>query len=124
MNRAFLVVLISLGFAAPACADYFAIGKIEGNVCWSFGVSVCRLHTISAVKGDDGKLYEVGKQFTTVTEYKESSGRCWITTKDKGRGLISWGINAIKQPVFLEQTSAGKYEELDVDYVTFKCVKG
>lgn len=123
MNRASLVILMALAFTTPAHADYFATSTIEGNVCWGFGIEVCGLHTIAAVKGDDGRLYEVKRQFTSVTEYKESSGRCWVNTKSKGGELISWGINAIKQPVFLERTSSGEYKELDVEYITFKCVK-
>lgn len=122
MNKS-LAVAFAVAFSAPAWADYYATGPIEGNVCWGFGIEVCGLHTIAAVKGDDGRLYEVQRQFSSVTEYKESTGRCWIKTKAKGGGLLSWGINTITQPVFYERTSSGEHKELDVEYVTFKCVK-
>lgn len=121
-NRFSFAILMAL-ISTSARADYFAVGPIEGNVCWGFGIEVCALHEISAVRGDDDRLYEVKRQFTSVTEYKENSSRCWITTKSKGGGLISWGINAIKQPIFLERTSSSKYKELDVEYLTFKCVR-
>lgn len=115
--------LIVFGFSAPTMADYYATGPIEGNVCRGFVIEACGLHTIAAVKGDDDRLYEVQRRFASVTEHKESTGRCWIKTKVKGGGLLSWGVNAAKQPVFYERTSSGEYKELDVEYVTFKCVK-
>lgn len=108
---------------SPSWAAYVATGPIEGNVCWGIGIEVCGLHKVAAVKGDDGRLFEVSTKYDSVTEYKESSGRCWIKTKSSGGGLFSWGINAIKQPTFLEITDSGKYKELDVEYLTFKCVK-
>jgi hypothetical protein len=123
MSRALAITLMILGFSTPALADYQAVGPIEGNVCRGFIIEACGLHRIAAVKGDDGQLHEVQTRFASITEYKESSGRCWIRTKAKGGGLISWGLNAVKQPMFYERTTSGEYKELDVEYVTFKCVK-
>lgn len=123
MKRMSAVTLIALGFSAPAEADYYATGPIEGNVCRGFFIEACGLHKITAVKGDDGRLYAVQTRFASVTEYNEGTGRCWIRTKAEGGGLLSWAVNAAKQPVFYARTPDGEYRELDVDYVTFKCAK-
>lgn len=118
------MLLLSLFcMCSPALAEYVATGPIEGNVCKGFGIEVCSTHTIVAVKGDDGRMYTVNRQFPSVTEYKEKTGRCWINTKAKGWGLISSAINAAKQPVFFERSPSGEYKELDVEYLTFKCAK-
>jgi hypothetical protein len=121
MKHLSLIVLLLL--ATPSYADYIVTGQIEGNVCHGIGIEWCEFHKIAAVKGDDGRLYEPKLHYESVTEFKESSGRCWIKTKQTGGGIISWGINAIKQPVFLERNSSGEYKELDVEYLVFKCVK-
>lgn len=117
-----LIAVYAVISVAPAWAEYVATGPIKGNVCRGIGIEVCGLHRVVAVKGDDGRLYEVSTRYDSVTEYKEGSGRCWIKTKSSGGGIFSWGVNAIKQPTFLEITD-GKYKELDVEYLTFRCVK-
>lgn len=123
MKKMLLLALCIGGVQSPSWAEYVATGSIDGNVCRGFGIEWCKFHQIAAVKGDGGRLYEIKTSFDSVTEYDESKRRCWIRTKSKAGGLISWGVNAIKQPVFLERTSSGKYEELDVEYVTFPCIK-
>lgn len=121
--RTLLPLTVLLLLASPSYADYIVSGQIEGNVCHGIGIEWCELHKIAAVKGDDGRLYEPKTNYASVTEYKESSGRCWIKTKQTGGGLISWGVNAMKQPTFLEKTSSGEYKELDVEYLVFHCIK-
>ncbi len=123
MKKQLCIAAFTAALATQTYADYFVSGDIEGNVCRGFVIEMCGLHKIHAVKGSDGRLVEVTKRFESVTEYKESSGRCWISTKSQNLGAFSWGINAIKQPVFLERDSGGGYKELDVEYLTFKCVK-
>jgi hypothetical protein len=120
--KAIIFALFALAISAPVYADYFAIGKIEGQVCYGFGIEVCGLHIISAVKGDDGKLYEPNTHYQSVSEYRESSGRCWIHTKTTKLGLFNSVANAVFQPTFYEKVN-GEYEKLDVEYITFKCRK-
>lgn len=123
MKKALFLALCIGCFHSASWAEYIATGPFEGNVCHGFGIEVCGLHKIAAVRGDDGRLYEVKTNYGSVTEYKESKRRCWIKTKSKVGGFLSWGGNAIKQPVFLERTSSGEHEELDVEYITFPCIK-
>lgn len=123
MRKALVVAVVVGCFHSASWAKYIATGPFEGNVCRGIGIEVCDLRKIAAVRGDDGRLYEVTTTFDSVTEYSESKKRCWVTTKRKGGGLFSWAINAAKQPVFFERTTAGRLEEIDVDYLTFPCVK-
>ncbi len=119
MKSVVIVFLASL--SSLSYADYYVTGKVEGNVCRGFGIEICGLKPIHAVKRD-GQMYEVAPSFKTVSEYKESSKRCWIMTKNKGGGLISLGINAATQPDFYEK-SGGEYKKIDADYITFPCIQ-
>lgn len=123
MRKALFLALCIGCFHSAAWAKYVATGPIEGNVCHGFGIEWCKFHKIAAVRGDGGRPYEVKTTYDSVTEYNETKGRCWIETKSKGGGLLNWGVNAIKQPIFLEITPSRKYEELDVEYITFPCIK-
>lgn len=114
-----IVVLPSLN----THADYCAIGKIEANECTGFVIESCGFVRVDAVKNDKGQLFHPSKCYKSVSEYNSSKGRCWINTKSKFGGLISWGINAAVQPNFLHKNNNGNYEEIDADYITFKCRK-
>ena len=116
----FLVLMFS---SDKVQAEYVAIGPIEGNVCQGWGIQVCGRRKLEAVKDDGGRLHKILKIYAEVSEFKESSSRCFIKTKFSGLGLLSSGVNAVKQPVFLERTSTGELKELNVDYITFKCIK-
>ena len=109
--------------SSAAIADYAVVGKVEGNSCWGVGFQMCSLKTIEAVKGEDGKLYTVADSFAKVSEYNAAKGRCWIKTKDSSLGLISMAANSAFSPTFYEKTSSGEFKKVDVEYVTFKCIK-
>lgn len=123
--RGRIFVSLSLMFLifSEAHADYCAVGKIEGNVCKGFVIESCKFVRVDAVKGDNGKLFTVNECYSDVSEHSEGKGRCWINTKSKGGGAISWALNAATQPEFLHKNENGEYEEIDVEYLTFKCVR-
>ncbi len=104
-------------------AEYCSIGKITGNVCKGFVIESCKFVRVDALKDDEGNLFAVKSCYRNVSTYKEENGRCWINTKSKGGGALSWAKNALSQPNFLHKNKKGKYEEIDVEYLTFKCVK-
>jgi len=118
-----LLTVCVLLFSAEVMAEYCAVGKIEANECSGFIIKSCGFIEVDAVRDDEGKLFYPKKCYESVTEYKSSKGRCWINTKSKGGGLISWGINTAVQPDFLHKNSSGKYEDIDADYITFNCIK-
>ncbi|MGH1472742.1 MAG: hypothetical protein ACRBCS_16315 [Cellvibrionaceae bacterium] len=118
-----LLIFAFLFFSTGAIADYCAVGKIEANECSGFIIESCSLIKVDAVRDDEGNLFHPKKCYESVTEYNSSNERCWINTKSKGGGIISWGINAAVQPKFLHKNSKGEYEEIDADYITFKCSK-
>jgi len=105
------------------CNRSFRADTIENQqiLCSGFVIEVCKFVQVDAVKGENGKLYNVKCCYDSVSEYSKSKGRCWINTKSKGGGLLSWGVNAVTQPEFLHLNEDGNYEELDVEYLTFKC---
>ncbi len=104
-------------------AEYCAVGQISGNVCKGFVIESCKFIRVDAVKDDNGKLFTVKECYSDVSEYSEGKGRCWINTKSKGGGAISWALNAATQPEFLHKNENGEYEEIDVEYLIFKCVQ-
>lgn len=102
-------------------ADFYAVGPFEGQVCWGVVIEACGLKPLHAVEGSDGKLYTIATTYKSVSDHK--NGRCWIRTKSKGAGLISFGVNAMTQPKFYEKTGGNDFKQHDVEYVTFKCVE-
>jgi hypothetical protein len=109
--------------ATVSYADYCAVGEIKGNICKGFVIESCRHVRVDAVKGDDGRLFSVKTCYSEVSDYRESDDRCWIRTKSKGLGFWSSALNAAKQPEFFTKKENGEYEEIDVEYLVFKCVK-
>jgi len=106
-------IATSVLFASTnAFSEYCAVSKIKGNVCSGFVIEACKFVVVDAVKGDDGKLYELSRCYESASDYSESKGRCWVRTKSKGAGLFSWGVNAAAQPEFYHLKEDGTYEEL------------
>jgi len=116
-----ILVIVGLLISGPSMADYLVAGPITGMDCF-LGIS-CTQPQIDAVKGDDGQMYSVKKQYSDVSEYNKSKGRCWINTKSKGLGLLSRGINLFRGSNFYKRKSDGSYEKVDTEYITFKCVE-
>ncbi|MEO1860671.1 MAG: hypothetical protein ABGZ19_12295 [Verrucomicrobiales bacterium] len=110
-------------FNTAALADFCATSKIEANVCSGFVIESCSHVKVDAIKNSEGKLFNISKCYKDVSEYSKSKGRCWINTKSKGYGLISWGIDAMTQPNFAHKNKDGKYESIDAEYITFMCKK-
>ncbi len=102
---------------------YCATEPIKGNVCTGFIIESCKHVQIDAIKDDDGNLFEPKRCYDSVTEYSESKNLCWIHTKSKNWGALSWAINSISQPNFLHKNQSGELEEIDVEYIVFKCEK-
>ena len=124
MHCRFVMGALLVLFMTPEShAEYCAVGKIDGNVCKGFVIESCKLVRIDAVYGDNGQLFTVKKCYSNVSEYSEGKGRCWINTKSKGGGALSWLLNVATQPKFLHKNENGEYEEIDVEYLTFKCVR-
>ena len=119
--RLIFIISATLSICGSAVADYSVTGPITGAVCKGFGIKSCSFHKVEAVKGDDGRMHSVKTVFEHVSEYDKSKGLCWVNTKSRGGGILSWGINAAIQPEFYEKTASGEYQRLDVDYITFPC---
>jgi len=118
----FLFLCLSCTLSSHAIAGYIAIGPIEAEDCYDFGISVCSKKTVTEVR-QDGKRFEITRYFENVSEYNPRKGLCFIKTKSKGWGFLSWGINAATQPDFWGYDKDGKYVKIDADYIRFKCTK-
>jgi hypothetical protein len=120
--------LVALGSAlflfspSNAMAKYIATGPIKAEDCYDFGIKLCSIKTVTEVR-KDGRRYEVGRYYESVSRYKESRGICYIETKSRGAGILSFGINKLVQPDFWGYDSDGKFGKIDADFIFFNCVK-
>lgn len=109
-----------------ALADYIRTGPVAGPETTFIGVGRkgSGLHSVDAVEGDDGRLYEIQRRFSEVDEYR--GGRCWVHVKSKGfMGVpnIFSGIANLFKGSFYEKQPDGSYEKIDVDSLVFNCRK-
>ena len=80
------ILIASLFFTTSVLADYYVTGKITGGTK-EWGGFKSRIVNVDAVM-EDGKLYEVGKQYPTVTEYDKNKGRCWLKVGGGVTGVL------------------------------------
>lgn len=114
MKKVVPALFLSL-FATTAQAYFEATGSIDANVCSGFVIKSCSFQSADAV-GKDGKLYNLSRTYDNVTEYR--NGRCWIRLK--GNEVLGNLISGIMSPQFYTLHN-GQYEEIDPEYLTFKC---
>ena len=118
----FLYSLLLLTFNQPAVAGYKAVGPIQAQDCYDFGIQYCRKRTVTEVVVD-GKRFHVQTNYPSVSEYSARKNMCWINIKSRGLGVFSWGINAATNPVFYGYDEDGKRVKVDAEYLYFKCIK-
>lgn len=114
-------VLITISFIGQASADYIVTGPITGLDCF---LMVCSTHQIDAVEGEDGQKYSPARRYAHVSDYTKfrNSYRCRIDTK-ANFGLLGRAFNAIAAPTFYTRQSDGSFKEVDVESISFECVK-
>ena len=111
-----LVFIILIFFNTNAFADYYVTGKITGGHKKYMGF-VLEIVNVDAV-GKKGELYNLQKFYKKVSDYK--NGRCWIDTR---LGQIGKVLNFFRNQNFYELQSDGTYKKLNLEYITFPCVK-
>ena len=99
-------------------ADYYVTGKIQGanKKLLGFATSIVDVHAV----GKPGDLYSLQLRYEKVSEYSKSKGRCWIKTE---LGQIGKVLNFFKNQSFYQRQSDGSYKKLNLEYITFPCVK-
>lgn len=122
MKRKALILSTLLVCAAPASAGYLAVGPIEGTVCEGLVIKSCSARTLSAVEGPNGNLHEITRYFESVDSVN-SKGRCTIRIKKSGVSIVGSAMQAGMGPKFYEMNSSGRYSPVDVEYVSFNCVR-
>lgn len=115
------LLLYSLLVPSIAHTKYCVAGKVEAVECSGFIIESCKFIRVDAVLDDNGNLYNVKECYSQVSDYKPELNRCWITTKSKGGGLLSWFTNVNTQPKFVHKNISGEYENIDANYITFPC---
>lgn len=123
--KTFVLFFIGIFYLSSATAnnEFCAVGDIEGSVCKGIFIKSCKFVKVDAVKGNNDKLFTINECYQKVSNFDERKGRCWINTKVRGDNLIFSAVNSAFQPEFFHKNKKGNYEELDVDYITFQCVK-
>ena len=127
--------LLMLMLAHPASATYYVTGEIIGYAHGQIGKLFQAFvgpspRKLYAVKGKDGNIHEIARVFEdSHVEYSKSRQSCRVMAKipnDSANLLINGivaAVNTYRQPVFLGKNKDGSYEELDVEYLIFKCSK-
>ena len=113
-----LFLFLSLCFSNISKADYYVNGKIEGGHKSYMGF-VLEIVSVDAV-GQKGKLFNLATVYKKVSEYNEIKKRCWIRTE---LGLIGKALNLFNNEQFWERKKDGSYRELNLEYITFPCIK-
>ena len=134
MIKLFVIISLMLTSSQPALAKYYAKGEIigysHGSISKFFqGFITAAPRKIYAIKGEDGKLFEIPRIYPDSNVEKLGGNRCIVRTKisnDSDNLLINAivaTVNSYRQPTFLGKNKDGSYEELDVEYLSFECIK-
>jgi hypothetical protein len=108
----------------PALADFIIDGPVKATSCSGIGIQSCSTVEVQAVKGSDGRTYEIKKRLASVTEYNERKGRCSVDFSNRGSMSIASKLSSsANTPVFLEVLGSGQHVEVKPDYISFKCRK-
>ena len=118
--RLVLLFTLSLFWAVPASADYYVTGQIQGWETRFLGAVGHFVNVDIYKSGDD--YYEMKKVYSKVSDYKKKENRCWINTK-KSSDIFSMALNFFSTTAFIEVQDDGSYKEVDVEFLTFPCVK-
>lgn len=126
MNKVIATIAwcISALISLPAMADFIIDGPVKATSCSGIGIQSCSTVEVEAVKGTDGRTYEIKKRLASVTEYNERKGRCSVDFSNRGSmSIVSKLSRAANTPVFLEVSDGGQYVEVKPDYISFRCRK-
>ena len=108
--------------ASSAFAAYEVMGPVSASFCRGLVIKYCSSVNVAAVKGQDGRLYELTPRFEVVDEYNEASGRCKINFSSGSSAITSWLIETAKAPTLYSRAADGRYEEISsVTQITFRC---
>lgn len=118
----FGMLFLCLVGQSVALADYYRTGEVYATVCYGLGIEVCPESRLVAVKGEDGKAYEIAERYEKVTEFNEGNGHCWIQVKSRGLGLLSRAVNLFSTE-FYRLNDGGEFEEVSPDSIHFDCVR-
>lgn len=124
--KSFITILAFIMISPSAFADYIVTSQIRGFVCEGFFIEACKYKKIDAVDDKNGKLYSLMKKYKSVDEFKKIGNKnvCHIKIKNNYFGFISSIINKTqKGDNFYNLNRNGKYEKLDVEQLTFECLK-
>jgi hypothetical protein len=120
-----LAYVLSAFLLIPAArADYLVTGPMSGEEC-TLGF-ICHSRHIDASMGTDKQLHVVSDRFANVSEFDPEQGtpqkgRCHIKMASGMMGMIAGLVS--DQAELYEKQADGKYQKVDVEYVSFPCTK-
>jgi len=118
MKKLLGIVVLGLLWCNVGFADYYVTGKIQGANKKLLGFAT-QIVSVDAV-GKPGDLYSLQMHYKKVSEYDKKKGRCWIYTELSQVGKV---LNFFKNQSFYQRKSDGSYKKLNLEYITFPCVK-
>ena len=118
MKKLLGIVVLGLLWSNVGFADYYVTGKIQGANKKLLGFAT-QIVSVDAV-GKPGDLYSLQMRYKKVSEYDKKKGRCWIYTELSQVGKV---LNFFKNQSFYQRKSDGSYKKLNLEYITFPCVK-
>ena len=122
-KRKLFIILLAAAFPSVSSANYCTTGKVEGSVCEGLFIKSCKFIQVDATKDEDGNLISVNGCYRDVSEYNKEKGRCWISMESGARHTPSWLSGLLSQQQFFHKNKNGRYEEVEVEYLTFKCFR-
>lgn len=123
MSIRFWIIAAAVTATFQVSADYRRTGAVKGESCADYLIyQKCKWHNVDGIRRADG-IYAIADQYPEVTEHNAKSKRCWVNTKSKGMGFLSGAINAATAMQFVEKTPGGKFEDVDINVITFPCEK-
>lgn len=116
MIRKSMLCVLVLCCSQSASAQYYAEGDIIGYVHKGIGKILpafskeTAAQKIHAVKHHDGKMYKLKRIYADSTVTVTATNECLVRPKDE-------------DPIYLGRSTDGNFEELNVQYIKFRCTK-
>jgi hypothetical protein len=101
-----------------ASADYQVIGKVVGVQNNTFTI---KQFDIAAVRDTEGNFYDLPVKYNKVTSYHNGLCKRTVKADTSGGNLLGMAINIATQKAFYLIEKNGRFVDVDIDELVFKC---
>jgi hypothetical protein len=102
-------------------AAYIPIGTFSGVSDGAFIVR--RIQNIIAMRDKDDNLFNLPSRYESVDSFNNGVCRIKVKSNDSGGNLLGILTNKVFQKAFYLIKEDGKYVDVDIDLLVFKCVE-